>query len=198
MNADATAGGDESDDGVAGNRVAAVGHPGQDIADSADAEIAGVFGPPAGFGGQRIGTVKRRAKRRQRPGKLEIIRADGRQHVISLVKMGLAGDFIVAQVFHAEAGQFAFDHGAPVGQVLVVFGVLEPLRDSRAGAAGADVTEVAAQPVAAWMAVFDGLNLHLLAAFQPATERRHFAVDACATGAVPDLGMDRVGEVDWG
>ena len=94
-----------------------------------------------------------------------------------------------------QAAQLAVEDLLALRDVLVALLPLEPGADLLAGLVGAhDVQPVARRPVRG----LGGDDLDDVAVAQPVVERHQSVVDLGADGAVPDIGMDPVGEVERG
>ena len=92
--------------------------------------------------------------------------------------------------------QFAFERGAPLREVLLIFLFLEPGFDLGAGALGLDQSQIGIQPVTAGTTAFRGQNLDLIASLELLVQGNKFPVDSRAPAAMTDVCVNVVSKVD--
>src|SRR5690606_24553537 len=204
VDAHAAALGDVADDGVAGQRLAAAGHLGQQIADALDLDVAA----PAGarhLGGAasrdqlQLGIAIRLDQLLSLVDQMceaYVAGTQGGEHVLHRLEVGALDQFLVIDADDVQAGQLALQHGLAGDDVLLAGLLLEPVDDLGPGTGGGDIAQVGVQPVTARRpALLGGDDLHLLAGLQAVVERHDAPVDLGAPAVVADLGVHPVGEV---
>ena len=125
--------------------------------------------------------------------------SDGGKKVIDLRKSVFRAELLQILVGNflqtlREIPRFVFEQAAAhLGRFLTLLGVDE-MADLALGVGRLDEAE----PIAAGLVTFLGENLDHVAAADFVAQRNHLAVHLCAHALVPDLGMNRVGEIDRG
>ena len=95
-----------------------------------------------------------------------------------------------------EARKLALHHRAALRNRFIELLRLEPLPDLRLRAMAVHVAKIRIQPVARRTPLLRRDDVDLLAVLEHVVERHHLAVDAGAPAAVPEPGVDVIGEVD--
>lgn len=204
VHGDAAPLGDETDDGLAGHRVAAVGHAGLQVAHAEHGDVAAA---PLARGLARLGQqavelflivalAEQLLGLVQHLADTQIAGPQGGVHVVRGRVVDLVGQAGEVHALDVEALHLALEQRPALLEVAVARLQLEPGLDLGPGPGGAHVAQVGIEPVAARPALAGGEDLHLLAGLEAVGEWHDAPVDLGATAAMTHLGVHPVGEVD--
>jgi hypothetical protein len=202
MDGDAASAGDEADDGIVGDRLAAGGEMGHEVVDALHDDIRGALQSRlvrlARLGLDLLGLSRSCAPRPDaRPVRPRGRRARSRPEILAALEVEAGRElFQVGLLRDTQSAQLALQGGAAALQMLIVILLLEPLAHPVAGPRRGQIAVMRAQPIAAGRGVLLGQDLDRLAAAQLVVQRHDPPVDARAAAAVADLRVDGVGEVE--
>ena len=199
VDGDPLATGDEPDDRVARDRLAALPEPDQEVPHPLDANAAGAGGLGGSDGRERDVPVIEDAQAHDHLLGRDRAVAHGSEEVVHglvLVEPRDVGQLVVTDGLEArpgEAAQLPLQRLPPVDDVLCAVLLLEPLADLLPGVGGADqVHPVARRTVLA----LGGHDLDDVAVLEPVVQGDQPVVDLGADRAVADVGVDPVREVE--
>ena len=141
---DTAAVGNEPHHRVAGNRLAATGHVGQQVAHALNGHIAGFRGlglgehqvqlPLAVVRLQGLDLVDHMAR-------AQVASPQGRQHIVAGFQVQVRRQGIQVHFFQGQAGHLLFEHGLALGDVHIAILAFEPLVDARPRRGGGHITQ---------------------------------------------------------
>ena len=197
MDADPAPPRDVAHDRIVRQRLAALRHLREQIADAADAHIPRAL--PAPLRMPRYGPGRHRQVGLKRPGELRhahVSAPQRGQEVLELRGIEPLRDGIARRWLHPQPLQLPVPDLLSVGHVALSVLVLEPVPHLGARAGAAEVSEVRIEPVAAWARLPGGEHFDPIAGADGVRQRHDAAVDLRPPAPMTDLGVDLIGEIE--